>query len=163
MPHPLDGTSQSHSHRVQIKFEVIEPKVHFFKDPIQGRPFTLPRNYTLVDEPSGIPNYAISNIQDWYLTPDPDVFVVTIFLNNEEIFFSEFDSYHTVTVIDQRRPDLMSYRFYGTVDYFWIILLANNILDPFNIEQNVILRIPSQATVLNKWLVKPVTRIRGTL
>ena len=162
MPHPQDGSSLSHSHRVQLTFEVIEPKIHFFKDPVQGRPFTLPRNYVLVDEPSGIPNYAISNVQDWYRTFDP-VFIVTIFLNNQENFFSENDSYHTVTVIDQLRPDLISYRFYGTVDYFWIILLANDILDPFNMRQNTILRIPSTTTVLNKWLVKPVTRIRGTL
>lgn len=159
MPHPQERTP----HRVQIKFEVIEPTIHFFKDPIRGRPFTLPRNYVLVDEPSGIPSYAISKIQDWYLTPDPDVFVVTIFLGIEEFFFSEFDQYHTITTVDQLRPDLISYRFYGTVDYFWIILLANNVLDPFNIQQNTIFRIPAQSVVLNKWLVKPVSRIRGTL
>jgi hypothetical protein len=29
------------------------------------------------------------------------------------------------------RPDLLSYRLYGTVDYWWVLLVANNIVDPF--------------------------------
>ncbi len=29
------------------------------------------------------------------------------------------------------RPDLLSYEVYGTTDYWWVICLANDIIDPF--------------------------------
>jgi len=29
------------------------------------------------------------------------------------------------------RPDLLSYEVYGSVDYWWVICAANNIIDPF--------------------------------
>ena len=29
------------------------------------------------------------------------------------------------------RADLLSYRIYGTSDYWWVICVANNIIDPF--------------------------------
>lgn len=158
MPHTQEVTP----HRVLLPLNPVSPNVYYFTDPIRGRPYTLPKNYTLVDEPSGIPGYSMSIIQDWYKTPNP-VFLVTIFLNNEELFFSESDSYYTITTVDRRRPDIISYRFYGTVDYFWIILLANNVLDPFDIEINTILRIPSPSTVLSKWLVRPVSQVRNAI
>ena len=30
----------------------------------------------------------------------------------------------------EHRPDLLSYYAYGTEEYYWVILVANNILDP---------------------------------
>lgn len=30
------------------------------------------------------------------------------------------------------RPDLISYRYFGVIDYWWIILKINNIDDPWN-------------------------------
>jgi len=29
------------------------------------------------------------------------------------------------------RPDLISYHAYGIVDYWWVVCVANNIIDPF--------------------------------
>lgn len=157
MAHPQTVTP----HRLQMEFEVVPPEVYFFKDPIRGRPMFPPNNYTLVDPPAGIPTYAISTIQDWYRTSEPDVYLIPLWLNISELFTSEFDTYFTVTEVERLRADLIAYRFYTQVDYFWIILLANNILDPFHVEVNTILRIPATSVVLSKWLVRPVSRIRG--
>lgn len=38
---------------------------------------------------------------------------------------------YRVTESDLMRPDLISYRMYQTVEYWWLILLYNQVLDPF--------------------------------
>ena len=35
-------------------------------------------------------------------------------------------------VQDGEKPENISYDAYGTVDYYWIILIANNIIDPYH-------------------------------
>lgn len=39
-------------------------------------------------------------------------------------------SFYRVTDTDLQRPDLISYSFYNTVDYWWIICYLNNIHNP---------------------------------
>lgn len=41
---------------------------------------------------------------------------------------SEWDVYH---IQENETPELVSYKFYGDVNYHWVILLFNDILDPF--------------------------------
>ena len=53
-------------------------------------------------------------------------------------------SYYRVDAVDYMRPDLVSYKSYGTVDYWWVILLVNNIDDAFHeIEVGSLLIIPN--------------------
>ena len=33
---------------------------------------------------------------------------------------------------DEERPEHISYDVYGTTDYYWVILVANNIIDPYH-------------------------------
>jgi len=40
-------------------------------------------------------------------------------------------SFYQVTGSDLMRPDMISYKNYGVVDYWWIILFVNGIADPF--------------------------------
>jgi len=52
--------------------------------------------------------------------------------------------YYRVTSEDILRPDLISYKNYGTVAYWWLILFVNEIQDPFtDLEVGKVLRIPS--------------------
>jgi hypothetical protein len=39
--------------------------------------------------------------------------------------------YYRLDSIDRKRPDIISYKNYGTVDYWWIILLVNSLDNPF--------------------------------
>ena len=39
--------------------------------------------------------------------------------------------YKRYTVTDSDRPDLIAEKIYGDADYDWIILLANNIINPY--------------------------------
>ena len=56
-------------------------------------------------------------------------------LNN---FFSQLFTitrpmrYYTIHDVDLYRPDILSYRLYQTVDYWWILLKYNNIDDIWN-------------------------------
>jgi hypothetical protein len=144
----------------ELNITIYPAAVHYFVDPIRGRPPQKDRNYIPIEEPEGIPNYSIANIQDFYLTPKPNSFIVPLFLNIPENIFGEFDSYHTVVAHELLRFDLLSYRFYDTVEYWWIIMLANDIPDPFNVPLGKIVRIPSLSVVLSNWLSTPVTRLR---
>lgn len=52
--------------------------------------------------------------------------------------------YHRVTDADVKRVDLISYQYYETVDYWWLLLRVNGIRDPYNgLEVGDVLRIPS--------------------
>lgn len=49
------------------------------------------------------------------------------------------------------RLDTLAYVYYGDSDYWWIIALANRIIDPFSISPGDKLRIPRDAkTILDK-------------
>ncbi len=39
-------------------------------------------------------------------------------------------SFHMVSASELMRPDLISYRHYRTVDYWWLVCLVNGIEDP---------------------------------
>jgi hypothetical protein len=39
--------------------------------------------------------------------------------------------HYRMSVLDRKRPDITSYRNYGTVSFWWIILAFNGIQDPF--------------------------------
>lgn len=141
---------------------VIGPREYTFIQTVLGAPPQTNVEYTFLDTvTTDIPGYSIINLQDLYLTPTPQ-FIIPLFLNSPSTFFSEFDRYHEVTAYDQYRIDLISYRYYLTTDYWWIIALSNNILDPFNIVIGTILRIPSDGMVTNEWLHKPVKKLRAT-
>lgn len=54
---------------------------------------------------------------------------------------------YIVGIETEGRLDLVSYRCYGTHKYWWVIALANNIIDPFDISYGTILRIPSLSSL----------------
>lgn len=50
--------------------------------------------------------------------------------------------YHVVEAIEEGRLDMISQIYYGDPQYFWIIAMANNIIDPLLVVQGTILKIP---------------------
>jgi len=56
--------------------------------------------------------------------------------------------YYRVVAADILRPDLISYKVYGTVEFWWIILLVNSIDNPFvDLEEGMILQIPNKLDI----------------
>lgn len=59
------------------------------------------------------------------------------------------DTYVTINQDLQKRPDLISYKAYGTVDLWWVIYEYNKIRDPFfDIQIGQTLKIPALDRVL---------------
>jgi len=57
-------------------------------------------------------------------------------------------SYYRVNGTDTMRPDIISYRHYGTVRFWWIIMLVNGIDNPLtDIVVGQILKIPSKLDI----------------
>ena len=52
------------------------------------------------------------------------------------------DEYVTITNETENRLDLVAYKYYGSARYWWIIALANYIIDPFDIPVGSVLRVP---------------------
>lgn len=54
-------------------------------------------------------------------------------------------SRYRVSEQDLMRPDLISYKVYGTVNYWWVILVINNIQNPFlDLSVGQMLLIPNE-------------------
>lgn len=61
----------------------------------------------------------------------------------KKIAVSEDDKYFTVTADYENRLDLVSYKYYGTCMYWWVIAIASEISDPFAVTAGTLLRIPT--------------------
>jgi len=75
--------------------------------------------YAVSANQAGIPNYI--SIKDYFhlLKPRDDI-------------FKEETLYESYSVINGERPDQISYNFYGTEQFYWIILQINEIVDYYN-------------------------------
>ena len=52
--------------------------------------------------------------------------------------------YYRIVEEDIMRPDLISYKIYGTIKFWWLIMMFNNIHDVFHeMEVGALIKIPS--------------------
>lgn len=59
-------------------------------------------------------------------------------------------TYYRVSATDVMRPDLISFKVYGVVDFWWVICLVNDISNPLvDIELGQILKIPNKIDIYN--------------
>ena len=63
-------------------------------------------------------------------------------INQDTVSESNSDLYITVDNTNSNRLDTISYIYYGYSTYWWVIALANNIIDPFKVPYGTVLRIP---------------------
>lgn len=74
------------------------------------------------------------------LVDNLDSYVETF--NQSIIRPSEQDIYHTVLREQENRLDIIANIYYGDPSFFWVIALANELVDPFVVTTGSILRIP---------------------
>ena len=61
---------------------------------------------------------------------------------------SNSDTWHVVTKAEQFNADLIAYNFYGDETLYWVILMANSIMDPFtDLSAGTNIRIPSKYVI----------------
>ena len=89
------------------------------------------------------------------VSEDGTIFYETV--SNYKITESNEDSY--ITVENMPRLDIISYNMYGNSSYWWMIAMANNILDAFEeIPNGTVLRIPNIASVYSDGNVLSVAK-----
>ena len=72
-------------------------------------------------------------------------------VSNYEIAESDKDKYITVTEITQNRLDIIAQEQYGNSILWWVIAMANNIIDAFeDVPMGTVLRIPPISNVYKK-------------
>lgn len=76
---------------------------------------------------------------------DEDTYLETY--NQLTVPESDDDNYHVVTHKEVNRLDIIANDYYGRPDFWWAIALANNFIDPFIVQEGVMLRIPSTITL----------------
>lgn len=65
-----------------------------------------------------------------------------------DIPVSSGDFFHQISSGEENRYDLISYQYYGTVKYWWVIWIANGIRNPLEpITVGSILRIPAVSSI----------------
>jgi len=60
------------------------------------------------------------------------------------------DQYFIVTKLEENRLDMISTYYYDTPRYWWVIALANYLLDPFDVPVGKQLRIPPLLALYNE-------------
>lgn len=70
-------------------------------------------------------------------------------MNQYTVAKAEEESTYTVGIETENRLDLVSYRCYSTHKYWWVIALANYIIDPFDVPYGTVLRIPPLSQLYN--------------
>ena len=55
--------------------------------------------------------------------------------------YVEGEKSHIIRKSEVNRLDNIAYKYYDTPEFIWILMAVNNIIDPFNIKENTVLRI----------------------
>lgn len=91
---------------------------------------------------SNVLDYDLSNSYFYLFTSDPEKL-----------------RYYQLEREDSGRPDMISFKAYNQMDFWWIILKFNDIIDPFSeLVEGVVLKIP-QITEINTWYTKVKTHL----
>jgi hypothetical protein len=85
----------------------------------------------------------------------PKVIIDGITLNDfQNNFYDRFFeikrplSYYTIQQQDIQRPDMISYKVYGDLNYWWILMKYNNIFDVWNdLVVGEVLNVPSKLDI----------------
>ena len=67
--------------------------------------------------------------------------------NKVSIPISDQDNYYIVDMLTENRLDIIANSYYNSPRYWWVIALANNIDDPFDVPRGTNLRIPLLSSI----------------
>lgn len=93
--------------------------------------YTTPRDYRF-----------LSRYSPYRRIVEKDNNIVTETFNSTSIVENENDQFYTVDITTENRLDIISTNFYGNPTYWWILAMANNIIDPFDVPIGTLIRIP---------------------
>ena len=71
-------------------------------------------------------------------------------VNQTPVIETESDIYHEVDITEENRLDIIANRYYNDPSLWWVIAMANDLVDPFLIKVGTIVRIPNFLS-LTQW------------
>ena len=104
--------------------------------------------YTLLENSAFTPKHHFESNSLYYSIPS--IGKISLFLKNFEKYTVNpyllkripNMSFYTVPKEEENRLDLISWYFYKTPELFWIIMAINDIIDPFDVKEGTVLKIP---------------------
>lgn len=85
---------------------------------------------------------TISRYGIYRLIVDNDNTTYTETSNQTPIKETKEDIYYQVLPEEENRLDIISNKHYSSPDFWWVIAMANDIIDPLYVRRGTILRIP---------------------
>lgn len=70
--------------------------------------------------------------------------------NPTPVAMSDDDIYHEVQNSEENRLDIISNKYYNSPQFWWVIAMANDFVDPFYVKPGTLVRIPKFSSLL-KW------------
>lgn len=70
--------------------------------------------------------------------------------NPTPVVETDQDIYHEVLREEENRLDIISNKYYKSPEFWWVIAMANNLIDPMYVKAGTIVRVPP-ITSLFKW------------
>lgn len=61
---------------------------------------------------------------------------------------SDDDTYHIVKFNEEGRLDIIANDYYNNSSYWWILAIANEMIDPFSFKKGIMLRVPPMSSVV---------------
>lgn len=75
-----------------------------------------------------------------------------------KFIYDDTDVFFTIDEISAQRPDIISYRLYGTEKYDWLVLQYNNIVDSVEeLVEGKTIRMPTE----NRLMLDILTKVEG--
>lgn len=123
-----------------IRYQDVSPRyLEDLREVFTQRPYLPPRLY-----PNESRYTNIRRLQDEDTKNIYDENWVQKFIDE-----SSDDVYFVVTQREENRLDIIANDYYGTARYWWVIALANSIIDPFILDIGTKLRIPPLLSLYN--------------
>jgi len=113
----------------------------------------MSKDVTYIDNKD--PNRSLSRYNNIKLFVGIEGYAVQETWDNPEIPERNDDTFHVVEAGEEYRPDLISLKYYSTSKLYWVIGVANNMIDPFaETTPGMRLRIPNRDYLFTTILIK---------
>lgn len=128
---------------MMLDFALQYPTAHIKQEPYETLEYLIPVSRTYVSRYDNtrviVEKDTAYKIQETY--------------DNMNIVDSEYDRYYEITHKSENRLDIVAYEMYGYATYWWVIAMANDIIDPFNVSIGTVLRIPPISSLYETYSV----------
>lgn len=133
---------------MKIEEPVIAETKKKYLDPLHIKSTDENNDIKYIDDNKSYSAMSVSRYFPYRRYIDSNGQIVYESYNQKFIEKKDSDKYYRVELDNENRLDKISLTYYNNSQYWWIIAIANNIIDPFSeVEYDTVIRIPSLQAV----------------